>query len=218
MIICGDALTELRKLPDESVYMVLTDIPYGEVNHKSGGLRLLNRGIVNKCTIDPSELVVQITRIMRGSAYIFCGTMQISPIIESFRRLGLTTRLGVWDKTNPSPMNGDKLWLSGLEFCVFARKPKAVFNEFCKKALWESPRGCSKIHPTEKPMALLGRLIRASSLPGETVLDCFMGSGAVGIVAKELGRDFIGIELNAEYCKMAERRIAGVVYQMEISA
>jgi len=68
------------------------------------------------------------------------------------------------------------------------------------------------------PPELPERCIKAGCPIGGTVLDPFFGAGTVGMVAKQLGRDFIGIELNKEYCEMAERRIEGVVYQMEISA
>lgn len=65
-------------------------------------------------------------------------------------------------------------------------------------------------HPTVKPLALMRYLVRLTSTPtGGIVLDPFMGSGTTGIAAVLEGRDFIGIELNAEYLEIAERRIAG---------
>src|SRR5690606_23997350 len=150
----------------------------------------------------------EFSRICKGSIYAFCGTEQISVLVEHFRRLGMTTRVGAWEKTNPSPMNGSRLWVSGLEFCVFARKPKATFNEHCKKALWQAPSGRSKVHPTQKPVALMERLILASTNPGDTVLDNCMGSGTTGVAAVTLSRKFIGIELDPEYFATAEKRIS----------
>lgn len=129
-------------------------------------------------------------------------------LVGLFKGYGMTTRVGAWEKTNPSPMNGTRLWLSGLEFCVFARKANATFNEHCKKALWQSPSGRSKIHPTEKPVGLMERLILASSNQGDTVLDVCMGSGTTGVACANTGRNFIGIEREKEYYHIARKRIA----------
>lgn len=203
----GDCLERMKEIESGSVDMILTDIPYGEVNQKSSGLRLLDRGNADECTINLEKMVLECIRICRGSFYIFCGTQQISEIVTLFKCNKLTTRVGCWEKSNPSPMNGTRLWLSGMEFCVFARKPNAVFNEHCKKALWKYPAGKSKIHPTQKPVALMEQLILASSNDGGTVLDFTMGSGTTGVACKNLNRKFIGIEKDTSYYKIAVDRI-----------
>jgi site-specific DNA-methyltransferase (adenine-specific) len=206
----GDCLEVMRGLPDGSVDLVLADIPYGEVSQKSAGLRKLDRGNADTCELHLPTMVSEYVRICKGSFYVFCGTEQISEITSLFRQHGLTTRLGAWEKTNPSPMNGSRLWLSGLEFCVFARKPNATFNEHCKKALWQAPSGRSKVHPTEKPVALMERLIKASSYPGELVMDNTMGSGTTGVAALRAGRRFVGIERDENYFGVACQRIKSV--------
>lgn len=204
----GDCLELMATIPDGSVDMVLCDLPYGEVNQKSNGLRLLDRGNADKCDIDLRALVKEFDRLCRGSIYAFCGTEQISQLVAHFKSHGMTTRVCVWEKTNPSPMNGTRLWLSGLEFCVFARKANATFNEHCKKALWQAPSGRSKIHPTEKPLKLMERLILASSNPLDVVLDCFLGSGTTGVACVNTGRNFIGVERDEKYFQIASERIA----------
>lgn len=204
----GDCLDVMKTIPVGVVALVLADIPYGEVNQKSSGLRLLDRGTADRCDIDITKMVSECVRICSGSFYIFCGTEQISPLVAEFRKHKLTTRVGAWEKTNPSPMNGSKLWVSGLEFCVFARKPKAAFMEHCKKALWKFPVGRSKIHPTEKPVALMERLVAASSSDGGVILDFTMGSGTTGVACANLGRKFIGIEQDETYFKIAKERIS----------
>ncbi len=205
----GDCLERMKEIESGSVDMILTDIPYGEVNQKSSGLRALDKGVADECSIDLDEMILECIRICKGSFYIFCGTQQISVIVTLFKHNKLTTRVGCWEKSNPSPMNGTKLWLSGMEFCVFARKPKAVFNEHCKKALWRHPSGKSKIHPTQKPTALMEQLILASSNEGETVLDFTFGSGTTGVAAKNLNRKFIGIEMDDKYFEIGKNRILG---------
>ena len=207
-LIQGDCLEVMKDMADSSVDLILSDIPYGEVNQKSSGLRKLDRGNADECNIDLQEMIKQSVRVCRGSFYIFCGTEQISQIISEFKSVKLTTRLGAWEKSNPSPMNGSRLWLSGMEFCVFSRKAKATFNERCQKALWKNPVGRSKVHPTEKPVLLMERLIKASTNEGDTVLDFTMGSGTTGVACKNLNRNFIGIELDEAYFKIAEERIA----------
>lgn len=63
-------------------------------------------------------------------------------------------------------------------------------------------------HPTQKPEKLIAKLILASSRPGDLVLDPFLGSGTTSVVAKKLGRDYIGIEREEKYCIIAEKRLA----------
>lgn len=204
----GDCQELLPCIPDNSVSLTLVDIPYGEVSQKSSGLRRLDRGNADTCTLDIDLVVAEAVRITTGSLYFFCGTEQISRLVRLFRKYRLTTRVGVWEKSNPSPMNGTRLWVSGLEFCVFARKPKAVFNEHCAKALWRHPVGRSKVHPTEKPVSLMTQLIEASSNAGDTVVDFAMGSGTTGVACVQTKRNFIGIELDSRYFAIAKQRIA----------
>lgn len=203
----GDCLERMKEIPEGSVDLVLTDIPYGEVSQKSGGLRKLDRGNADSCDIDLTIMVRECVRVCNGSHYVFCGTEQISELVRLYRSAGLTIRVGAWEKTNPSPMNGTRLWISGLEFCVFARPSNAVFNEHCKKALWQAPSGRAKIHPTEKPVPLIERLVLASSNRCQTVLDFTMGSGTTGVACANTGRRFIGIERDENYFAIAQRRI-----------
>ena len=204
----GDCLEVMKEIPDNIVDLVLCDLPYGEVSQKSSGLRLLDRGNADKCEIDLYDLVKDFNRVCSGSIYAFCGTKQISILVEQFQKYKMTTRVGVWEKSNPSPMNGTRLWVSGLEFCVFARKPKAIFNEHCQKALWKAPSGRSKVHPTEKPIKLMERLILASSNEGSTILDNTMGSGTTGVACMNTNRRFLGIEMDSAYFQIAQERIS----------
>ena len=70
-------------------------------------------------------------------------------------------------------------------------------------------------HPTVKPIALMEYLVKLVSKEGHTVLDPFMGSGSTGIACKKLGREFIGIEKEPDYCKIAEARINSVKKEPE---
>jgi modification methylase len=74
-----------------------------------------------------------------------------------------------------------------------------------------------KVHPTQKPEALLARVLLSSSNPGDVVLDPFFGTGTTGAVAKKLGRHFIGIERDSTYAKAARERIAAVTPLSDVS-
>jgi modification methylase len=139
----------------------------------------------------------------------------------------------VWRKTNPMPNFKGRRFQNAHETMIWASPdPKAkgyTFNYDALKASnddvqmrsdWLFPI-CSggerlkgddgkKVHPTQKPEALLARVIMASTKPGDIVLDPFFGSGTTGAVAKRLGRHFVGIEREQDYIDAASARIAAV--------
>ena len=138
----------------------------------------------------------------------------------------------VWRKSNPMPNFRGKRLTNAHETLIWAAKSEAsrhVFNYDAMKALNEgvqmrsdwviplctgaerlkTPQG-DKLHPTQKPEALLHRVLVASTRAGDVVLDPFFGGGTPGAVAKRLGRRWIGIEREPAYAEAAERRIAGV--------
>ena len=139
----------------------------------------------------------------------------------------------VWRKTNPMPNFRGRRFTNAHETLIWAAKsPKSkyTFNYQSMKALnddlqmrsdWTMPI-CSgqerlkdasgrKAHPTQKPEALLHRVILAATRPGDMVVDPFMGSGTTGAVAKRLRRRWLGFELDADYAAVARQRIDGVV-------
>ena len=139
----------------------------------------------------------------------------------------------VWRKTNPMPNFKGRRFQNAHETMIWAsRDPKAkgyTFNYEAMKAAnddvqmrsdWLFPicsggerlKGADgkKVHPTQKPEALIARVLMASSKPGDIVLDPFFGSGTTGAVAKRLGRHFVGIEREQDYIDAATARIAAV--------
>jgi DNA modification methylase len=82
---------------------------------------------------------------------------------------------------------------------------KAKSELYQKIFSYDTPK--NKIHEAQKPVELLKRLILLSSNENDTILDCFMGSGTTGVACKKLNRNFIGIELDEEYYKIACERI-----------
>lgn len=203
----NDCMKILPTLGNKSVDLVVTDIPYNEVNRKHGSLRKLDKGKADIITFDLDMFVSELARVTKGSIYIFCGIEQVSDIRKILVQNKMSTRLCIWEKTNPSPMNGDKIWLSGIECCVFGRFPNATFNEHCKNTVFRYPCGRNKLHPTQKPLELIEKLVLVSSNEGDTVLDPCMGSGTTGVACKKNNRNFIGIEMDGEFYSIASRRI-----------
>ncbi|WP_045835068.1 site-specific DNA-methyltransferase [Hyphomicrobium sp. 99] len=139
----------------------------------------------------------------------------------------------IWRKVNPMPNFRGKRFTNAHETMIWAgrdRKSRVTFNYESLKASnddlqmrsdWLFPicsgperlkdDGGRKAHPTQKPEALLHRVLIASTKPGDTVLDPFFGTGTTGAVAKRLGRKFIGIERDLDYATAADERIAKVV-------
>lgn len=209
----SDCREVLSSLAADSATLAIADIPYGKVNRDSGGLRGLDKGDADEATFDHCWLAGELMRLASGSIYFWCGSEQVSSLRAAMVEGGLTTRLCVWEKSDPSPMNGEHFWLSALEACVFGRKSKATFNEFCKSPRFYGPCERNINHPTPKPEWLMNRLINASSLPGDLVIDPCCGSGTTLVSAKVNGRRAIGIDVNESYCEIAAKRLAqGVLF------
>ncbi|MGE0408440.1 MAG: site-specific DNA-methyltransferase [Amphiplicatus sp.] len=138
----------------------------------------------------------------------------------------------IWNKTNPMPNFRGARFTNAHETLIWAARDKEARYTFNYAALktanddlqmrsdWSIPicagnerlKGASgaKAHPTQKPEALLYRILLAATNPGDIVLDPFFGSGTTGAAAKLLGRRFIGIERDKDYIAAARKRIAAV--------
>src|SRR6201996_348379 len=137
----------------------------------------------------------------------------------------------VWRKANPMPNFKGTRFTNAHETLIWAstgEKARYTFNYRSMKTLndelqmrsdWEFPicggqerlkKDGTKVHPTQKPEALLYRLLLATTKPGDTVLDPFFGTGTTGAVAKRLGRHWVGIEQNKDYIAVARERIAAI--------
>lgn len=203
----GDCREVLPLLETASVDLVLTDPPYNAINRETGGLRTIDKGRADSATVDVYWCADEFYRLTSGSVYVWCSDEQYTGWTNAFKSLGSTTRKCAWWKTNPSPMNGERLWLSAVELCVFARKPGAYFGKYCEAPVWKGPHESVTDHPTEKPLWLFNRLIGASCITGGMVLDPYCGSGTTLRAAKDAGCRAIGIELEERYCEIAARRL-----------
>ena len=190
----GDCMVIMSEIEDKLVTLTITDIPYEEVNRKDNGLRNLNKENADIKTFELIDFLKEIDRITKGTIIIFCGNEQYSTIYKYFsqkqkKSLG-TVRQIIWAKTNPSPMNGQYIYLSGTENAVWFKNRGSIFNARCKKNVFAFPCGRSKLHPTEKNHNLLKELILDNSKEGDLVFDPCCGSGSHCLNAKELKRKY----------------------------
>ena len=208
----GNCLELMKDISKQK--MLLTDIPYEEVNRKDNGLRNLNKEKADIKTFEIKDFL-NIIYDKADIFIIFCGQNQISEIFNYFNEKQKngkgTVRQLVWCKSNPSPMNGEYVYLSGTENALwFKNKGTGKMNCKCKKNYFIHPTGSSKFHPTEKNHKLLEELILDNTNENDTIIDCCMGSGSTGIVAIKNNRNFIGIELDEKYFNIAKERIETV--------
>ena len=204
----NDCLLGMKDIKDNSMDFILTDIPYNAVSRSSNGLRNLDKGDADIITFNLNNFLEETYRIMANSVVIFCGKEQFSEIYDFFASKKGTVRPIVWEKTNPSPMNGQYVYLSGIEMAVWFKKSGSkTFNAHCKNTVFRYPNGRSKLHPTEKNHNLLEDLILDNSNEGDIVFDPCSGSGSHLFVARNLNRKFLGFELNEEFYKIAQKRL-----------
>jgi modification methylase len=177
-----------------------------------------------------------VRRVMKNDATIFV----IGSYHNIFRAGSILQDLGfwilndiIWRKANPMPNFRGRRFTNAHETLIWAAKSAQAKNycfnyellkagnEDCQvRSDWFLPictgterlkdASGRKLHPTQKPEALLSRILLAASNKGGVVLDPFFGSGTTGAIAKRLGRSFIGIERDASYVSAARKRIAGV--------
>ena len=209
----GDCLDILPTLEAGSVDAVITDPPYG-IDYQCT-MRTDKTAWFNKIINDDRpfvEFLPDASRTLneKGCAIVFCRW----DVQENFRNAMNATLLYVnaqliWDRVahgagdlfgSPAPCHDVMLFGRMPEYLHYGQRPTSVYR-------FMRVPGLLLRHPNEKPVDLMAALICDYCPPGGTVLDPFMGSGTTGVAAMRTGRNFIGIELDAEYFRIAEQRI-----------
>lgn len=211
-IILGDCLEVMDKLPDNHFDLVLTDPPYG-IDYQSSRkiARLRTEKIVND-TRPYVEWMEAAYRVLKptGSMLCFYRWDVAQAFIDEAKRVGFNVKSEiVWDKG-----------VHGMGDLKAAYAPQHETIMFCTKSNFKFPgkRPTSvirtmrvdpgiQLHPNEKPVDLLKRLISHTTSEGDIVLDCFSGSGATARACKDIGRECVGIEIDPRYVKIAEQRL-----------
>ena len=213
-----DCIQGMKKLPDNSIDLVIIDPPYQIVAGGGGGafgadkrdyhkaVKTLSDGITNNVL---DELVRVLKKI---NIYIWCNKNQLKQYINYFEEKGCTTDLLTWHKTNPVPTCNNK-YLSDTEYILYFRQggvPMYGSYKTKKKYYVTSTNKEDKQkykHPTIKPLSIIENLIVNSSKENDIVLDCFMGSGTTPVACVNTHRHYIGYEIDDNYFDIACQRL-----------
>jgi DNA modification methylase len=227
---CGDAIEVMRKLPSLSVDLVIADPPYN-LGKDYGNNRDVKAW--HEYEQFTNQWLTEAIRLMKPTAsiYIFMGVRFISnlfKLLEDEFKLNFNGWItwhytqGMGRKRGFSPRHEDILYFTKTDDYTFNLDSVRVPQKYFRKRnnmnganpgdVWQFSHVhyCSaerEKHPTQKPEALIERMIKASSNENDLVLDPFVGSGTTCRVANLLNRGWIGIDLNPDYIQMSKRRI-----------
>ena len=237
MLYNGDCIEVLKTLKSNSVDLIFADPPYflsnGGKSIHSGKVVSVNKGDWDdKSKYDnhlqfTKEWLQQSFRVLKygGSIWISGTVHNIFDVKNYLDEIGFKIiNIIVWHKSDPPPLIYKNKFKFSYELIIWAKKDgKHTFNykdmfsveDEEMQDVWTIPAvGMSEkkfgYHPTQKPEALLERIIRACSNEGDIVLDPFSGSGTTCYVAKRLNRKYIGIEKNKEFFNISKRRIDSI--------
>jgi site-specific DNA-methyltransferase (adenine-specific) len=217
-LIHGDFLEVIKDIPADSVDLVLTDPPFKVISGGSGEdpKHRRPRGVLSKNdgkifahnSIKPSHYMPVLYRVLKPGrdAYVMTNNITLESLLVAADLAGFKTHgLLFWNKNTCTP---SRWYMKNVELVLYLYKPPArPINHPNSKQTFEADNPRNKTHPTEKPVALMEHYVLNSTEPGWTVLDPFMGSGAVGVACKSTGRDFLGIEIDREYFDAATTRM-----------
>jgi site-specific DNA-methyltransferase (adenine-specific) len=196
-VIQGDCLEVMKEMPDKCVNLVLTDPPYGIGADK--GIGGNNRGIRKKYNdswdiLPRKEIFDEIFRVSKNQI-IFGGNYMVEYLYNSSCWI-------VWDKNNSG--NFADCELAWTSFKGAVRKVKWTWNGMIQENMKNKEQ---RFHPTQKPVPVMKWILGKYSEENEIIFDPFLGSGTTAVAAKQLGRDFIGVEISEKYCEIARNRL-----------
>lgn len=229
-IICGDSVQVMKKMPAESVDLVVTSPPYNLKNSTGNGMKDGRGGKWEKAALVngyshyddnmPHEDYVkwqrkclkEMFRVLKNDGAIFYnhkwrvqnGLLQDrADIVKGFP----VRQIIIWRRKGGINFNAG-YFLPTYEVIYLIAKPDFKLAPKANAAgdVWEFTQEMKNSHPAPYPLALVERVI--SSTNAKIVLDPFMGSGTTAVAAKRLNKDYIGIDISPDYCRMAEERIA----------
>ena len=216
-LIHGDCLKEMMKLADDGVKvdLICTDPPYlmnYKTNRRKDKTHDFSKPIANDTNF---ELIKDIMPLLfellnRGGAiYMFCNANHIDYFKQQIEQHFTLKNILIWVKNNWSAGDLKGAYAKQTEFILYAVKGRHVLNgaRDTDTLYYNRVVGNMQLHQNQKPVDLCKYLINKSSNENDTVLDCFMGSGSTGVACLQTNRNFIGIELDNDYFKIAEKRI-----------
>lgn len=229
-LVLGDSRKVIKDLEDQSVDLILTDPPYNLGQHSTGNIKMSWRKDFNNDIakwdnkdFDPANWLDEFQRVLKptGNLFAFTSYNLLGRWHEVFDSVYDTFQFVVWHKTNPPPKVFKTSFLNSCELIVACWDKGHTWN-FTKQNRMhnfiETPicmgkerlKGKYK-HPTQKPLRVLRHIIKIASNRGDVVFDPFMGVGSTGVAALQLGREFIGVEIDGTYFEGAQMRLEKVV-------
>lgn len=205
IIIQGDAIEELKKLPDDSIDLIVTDPPYYIPLTHYATRKYFDRKFADLGLIEHffEDIFKEIKRIMKstGIIYIFCNGQSYPLFWWHLFKFCKSVRPLIWDKK--TSINGYS-WRHQHELIIFAEMPKAkpIPSGDGDILRYSAVKVNERKHPAEKPSDLIERLISKSSKENDLILDMFAGGGVVMDVCKKLNKEWIMIEKEEEYVKI----------------
>lgn len=229
-----DCLEGMKQIPDASVDCIITDPPYEFKDTTGGGTFGTHRGKSTSkkgrtyhAELTPisegikNDILEEMLRVCKKpNIYLFCNKDQVPQYLNFAISHGCNFDILTWHKPDCTPMCGNK-YLSDTEYIIFIRKGATVYGTYDTKHKYFLQKANTEEkdiwhHPTIKPLNIIKTLVINSSQEGEVVLDPFMGSGTTAVACQQLGRHFIGYELNEKYHKIACQRVAADKAQMRL--
>lgn len=223
LTIANDSFDVLRRTEDEAVDVIITDPPYSAHVHgnmssgtamkrqvdggKGGGIPRIKLPFGN---LQQYDFAQDLTRVAKRWALAFCAVEDFGAYRDAVGP-EQWVRGGIWYKPNSmGQLTGDRPAAAYEGLAIMHRKGKKVWNGRGSFAHWtcNGTRGEKDRHPNQKPLKLCLELVAKFTKPGETVLDPFCGSGRIGEACVLLGRDYIGIDRDAEWVEKARERLA----------
>jgi site-specific DNA-methyltransferase (adenine-specific) len=240
-LIHGDCLIEMQNIPDGSVDLILTDPPYGTTACKWDSViplepmwKQLKRIIKSNGAIVMTASQPFTTTLISSNMKMFkycwvwdkdrsCGSLLAKKRPLKYHE-DIAVFYGSLPTYNPQMTKGKMQHkASGGKSDNYGTIPiiRYISDEYYPRSI-QTFKAChnmtGKVHPTQKPVALMEYLIKTYTHEGETVLDFTMGSGTTGVACKNLNRNFIGIEQDAKYFEIAKNRIETHSVQPELMA
>lgn len=237
-IICGNCNELIKNLPDKSIDLIYTDVPYdygsSGKSHKENESGLSKRKSNNYNDLSDMDITLgfdysildEFCRVEKKILiYIWCSKAQIKPLMDYYvDKKGCQYNIFCWTKTNPIPAINNS-FLSDIEYLLMFFEPGACgfySNDVHDRCKWyNSPinvKDKDKFeHPTIKPVVFVERQIRCSCPEGGIVLDPFMGSGTTGVACKNNNRNYVGFEISPKYAEIADKRLHGELANGQLS-
>lgn len=219
-----DCLEGMKRIPDESVDLVVTDPPYlinYQTNYRKDKEHRFNKVILNDNDPDViSEYIKGCHRIMKENTamYMFCSFDKVDFFKQELEKYFTIKNMIVWVKNNHTAGDLKAQFGKQYELIFLVNKGRAPFNGKRLTDVWNFNRvvGNSQLHQNQKPIELIERCINKHSNEGDVVFDGFMGSGTTAVACNDMKRKYIGFELDKDYYNIAQDRIKNHEQQLTL--